>query len=243
MNKTPSILVDTGFEVDQNGGLTEIIFPRVVSALNAPRKVTCEGDTINYIPSTAAALQEFEFHGTAYIGSLVRSYTNLTTVYFPNCETLGQASSASNGEFYGCTRLATVNMPKLKYINCYATNGDYGTFCNCTSLTSIELPELLTITQNQWGGIFNYCYALTTVNFPKLQSISGNQTQGAFRSCTGLQTVTLGSEGHAVTSLHNYAFSGCTQSGLTITVYTQGGAALSGSPWGATNATIVYEEA
>lgn len=35
MNKTPSILVDSGFEVDQNGILTELDIPNVVTTLDA----------------------------------------------------------------------------------------------------------------------------------------------------------------------------------------------------------------
>jgi len=99
-----------------------------------------------------------------------------------------------------------------------ADNGTCGAFYNCTGLQSALLPSLTTCQDN------------TTKH-------------ATFGNCTSLETVQLGSEGHAVTSIGSYMFKGCTQSGLTITVYTQGGASLSGEPWGATNATIEYEEA
>ena len=97
--------------------------------------------------------------------------------------------------------------------------------------------------------MFYGCTALKTVNFTSLQSIvesvpSSSSTDGVFGNCTALESVTLGSAGHPVTALTgNYIFKNCTQSGLTITIYTSGGASLSGSPWGATNATIVYKSA
>ena len=83
--------------------------------------------------------------------------------------------------------------------------------------------------------------SLTEAHLPKLQTVTGNAP--VFNAITTLVDVALGSDGHPVTSLTSNTFSGCTQSGLTITVYTNGGAALSGEPWGATNADIEYEEA
>lgn len=68
--------------------------------------------------------------------------------------------------------------------------------------------------------------------------------QSALSKCTALAEVTLGSIGHAITTLNNSAFSGDTQTGLTITVYTTSAyadTALSNIRNGATNATIIIK--
>lgn len=62
------------------------------------------------------------------------------------------------------------------------------------------------------------------------------------RACTNLKTAVLGGIGYPVNSLSGYTFDSCTQADLTITLYVADDAALplAGSPWGATNATIIY---
>ena len=66
-----------------------------------------------------------------------------------------------------------------------------------------------------------------------------------FQNDRALQTVQLGSIGFPVTTMTTLVFSGCTQSGLTITIYVADDATLplSNSPFGATNATIIYRSA
>lgn len=268
MNKTPSILVDTGFEVDANGVLTEIVTPSVVKTLNVPTKVTFLGETINWIPSTTAALLEFNApNATAISGDLFLNYTNVTKITLPQVVSLGANNTKlfanctnlvtvdfsnlesiacggnANGTFLNCSSLTTLNMPKLSSITCTDGSND-GIFKGCTSLTSITLPSLRTIqTANKYAPFYGLT-GLLSITLPKLNSTSTTNTNwGAFYGLTGLQSVQLGSEGNPVASLVNSTFIGCTQSGLTITIYTSGGAALSGSPWGATNATIEYEEA
>lgn len=246
MNKTPSILVDTGFEVDQNGVLTEIVTPSVVTTMNAPTKIVFNGTTLNYIPSTAAALQEIDCSNitslTNYKG--FNSFTSLTSVKFDNLTAITyQYSSGFLGVFYNLP-LVQITMPKLTTITDKGADSQMpdGVFAKCTTLTNVELPELITITDSE-GGVFAGCSNLQTVSFPKLQSIVASAYGKPFYNCVSLTSVTFGSTGHPVTSLSSNTFASCTQSGLTITIYTQGGAALSGAPWGATNATIVYEEA
>lgn len=250
MNKTPSILVDTGFEVDQNGDLEQLLIPQVVNNVTAPRSVVFGGSAINWVPSTISALQEIEGTNIESLpdSNILQGFTELLSVNFPKLKVI-TCSTGGRGQFKGCAKLATVTMPLVETITCTALN-EGGTFNGCTSLTSINLPELTYLNNNLpngsgYGGSFRNCTALATVNFPKLsECLSGTYNgRGAFTDCTGLINVTFGSVGHPVTTIGAYTFHGCTQSGLTITIYTNGGAALSGSPWGATNATIVYEEA
>ena len=253
MNKTPSILVDTGFEVDQSGTLTEIVMPKVVTTCSAPRKVTFEGQVLNWIPSTTAALQEIVVHSSSFTkNSMFKGYNALTTATFPNVSALDANPSgvASSGHFNGCIALTTVNFPKLTSIGQASTGTNTsGHFNGCTSLTTVNMPLLTTIglanSAGNYNGTFWGCTALSEVTLPSIVSIgAGNSANnGNFGNCTGLSSVQLGSPGHPVSSIGAYTFTNCTQSNLTLTIYTNGGAALSGSPWGATNTQPDFVEA
>lgn len=231
MNRPPEILVNSGFVTDQNGVWTEMVIPSVVATLDPPKKIVFNGTALNYMPSTAAALKEFEapnlesiVWGTSYSGNYyptftMGGYTKVETVKLNGIVSMVSVSNFSNGAFQGCSLLSTFQANNLQTILDTSNGNSYGAFYNCTSLVNINLRRLTSIsTTNANGG-------------------------GTFGNCTGLQSVTLGSEGYPVTALWAKTFNGCIQTGLTITIYTQGGAALSGEPWGATNATIEYEEA
>ena len=264
MNKTPQLLINNGFVTDENGVLTEMVIPASVTTVQAPAKVTIYGDNIDYIPSTTAALQILELKGyPAFVKNQFKSYTSLNTLTLSKLTGLtdryySQTSENSVGCFNGLTSLVTLNAPELASIESvfsgrYNPGQGSGTFRG-TGIVNLYLPKLTTITHNSdWNngssnGIFNGCVSLVTINLPMINAIgsnsdSGGSGNGAFGNCTSLTTVTLGSEGHPVSVISPLAFTNCTQSGLTITVYTVDGLAISGSPWGATNATIVWEEA
>ena len=97
------------------------------------------------------------------------------------------------------------------------------------------------------GSLTNFirgCSKLTTVTLPKAQYL----TKYFCRECTALNAVQLGSIGYPVTSISNLAFDGCSNEGITFTIYvdatTMDGipAAVSGnSPFGAVNANIRYK--
>lgn len=195
-------------------------------------------------------LESIAYNTTAGGGGAFYGCTGLTSLSFPNLLSItsnaGNYGGASGGVFAGCSALSSVSMPQLATI--IQDEGGGGTtnglFANCSSLTSLTLESLNTITVNGNTSPFPSTVPLTTVSFPKISVITANwQSGGCFSGCTTLTSVTFGSVGNPVTGLGNRTFYNCTQTGLTITIYTQGGAALSGSPWGATNATIEYEEA
>jgi hypothetical protein len=109
-------------------------------------------------------------------------------------------------------------------------------FQNCTALTSLTLPVLTSI----GASAFIACTGLTSLSMPLCTSYPNTSMRG----CTGLQTVQMGSVGHAVTAVVGTAFQGCTQSGLTITVYTTGdkvNTLLTNIRNGATAATVVFK--
>jgi hypothetical protein len=108
-----------------------------------------------------------------------------------------------------------------------------------------QTPNLLTCNTNLATGmggtyLFYKSTAMTSVTCPLFTSYSTY----TFRECTSLKSAILGSVGYPVTSLTTTSFNVDTQLGLTITIYvTPGAQPLANSPWGATNATIVYRSA
>lgn len=248
MNRPPEILVNTGYVTDENGVLTEMVIPSNVVTQNTPSIITTYATTINWIPSNASTLVEFNA---------------------PNARTAIINSANNSGMFYGYAYLHTARLGIVSIKDEPPSSGDNGTFKNCTRLTEVQLDYLTSISNSQFAGTFKGT-ALESVNFPSLVSISnihrsgvfggvtslkyvtlgkintiysGDAGFGAFSGCSGLVDVVLGSAGNPVSSIGTSTFYNCTQSGLTITIYTQGGTSLSGEPWGATNADIEYEEA
>ena len=187
------------------------------------------------------------------------SFPSLTTIT-ENVRGGGDAQKAqNNGTFRGCTALVEIDLPNVTVITVDVNNvntgnvGNNGTFNGCTSLTTLYLPKLAQLLGRigkNTDGAFNGCAALAKVYLPLVTEITAYH----FGNCTALEEVTLGNDGTdadgcevtytptAVTSLNANTFYGCTQSGLIITLYTQGGTALANQPWGATNATVIYEE-
>ena len=87
--------------------------------------------------------------------------------------------------------------------------------------------------------------ALKRLYCPKL---TGNLTAGSFEfagNCTALEEAVLGSIGHTVTNNNSInAFKNCTQSGLSITVFTNAAnvdSLIASIRNGATNATIIVK--
>ena len=126
--------------------------------------------------------------------------------------------------------LVSLNAPEV-----ISFSGAPQKFLGSINVTNINFPKLTTLS----SILFFENSRISTIRLPRVRSVSTE----TFTRCMGLTSVAIGSAGYGVTSISSNAFNGCTQSGLTITVYTQGGASLSGEPWGATNATIEYEEA
>ena len=118
---------------------------------------------------------------------------------------------------------------------------------NClisTKLVEINLPNAV------FGNViapFSGNNALKKLYCPKL---TGNLTAGTYEfagTCTALEEVVLGSVGHTVTNNNSInSFKNCTQSGLSITVFTNAAnvdVLLANIRNGATNATIIIKAA
>ena len=118
---------------------------------------------------------------------------------------------------------------------------------NClisTKLVEINLPNAV------FGNViapFSGNNALKKLYCPKL---TGNLTAGTYEfagNCTALEEAVLGSVGHTVTNNNSInSFKNCTQSGLSITVFTNAANVdklLANIRNGATNATIIIKAA
>lgn len=155
-----------------------------------------------------------------------------TTYPFYNTEKINipdDIVSVGTYAFRYCKGITEMHLPLAQSIASYAFHG-------CSKLAAIDLPSATTVA----GYAFSYCTVLKSAILPQVTGFTENQT---FGNCTALETVQLGSVGHPVSALTANTFNACTQTGLTITVYTTGGAELANAPWGATNAMIIYKEA
>ena len=125
--------------------------------------------------------------------------------------------------FYNCTHLALTSLPES-----ITSIGD-SAFASCLNLTLTSLPEGLTsIDENA----FRKCTHLALTSLPEgLWVISAR----AFQGCTSLTSITFKG---TPTTISSTVFNGCTN--LTDIKVPWAEGAVSGAPWGATNATITY---
>lgn len=131
--------------------------------------------------------------------------------------------------FQGCALLdGVITLPLCTSIGDSSFRG--------TNITELSAPKCISVYSS---GLRSG--ALKKVYLPKLNEFIGGNV---FNGCTSLETVQLGSIGNAVEQISNNDFGGCTQTGLTITIYTTGAyadTALTNIRNGATNATIIIK--
>lgn len=115
-------------------------------------------------------------------------------------------------------------------INAFNNNIYMGPSYYCTGLKSLTLPStLIEIGDYSLEG----CSGLTEITIPSSVTTIGIR---AFASCTGLTEITIPS---SVTSIGSNCFNGCTNL-ETITIHKAKGS-ISGAPWAAPNATVVWD--
>ncbi len=179
------------------------------------------GDVV--IPPTIV-FEGVECTVTSIGSSAFSGCSGLTSVTIPEGVT-----SIGSGAFSGCSSLTSVTIPEG------VTSIGYGAFQNCTGITSVTIPSSVTSIGDY---PFHRCSGLTSVTINSnaimsqinnynwsynIGSLFGSQVkeyiigegvtsigQYAFSGCSGLTSVTIPS---SVTSIGSSAFSGC--SGLT----------------------------
>jgi hypothetical protein len=104
-------------------------------------------ETVDIAKLTSITVGVFSSMRDAF-GNEIGSYTNLTTVNFPDVTSIGHHT------FYGCKNLATANFPKAETIGVNA-------FYDC-NLVTINFPMAISTGSNAFNS-----KTLTTVNFPQ----------------------------------------------------------------------------
>lgn len=152
-------------------------------------------------------------------GNIFKNFTVLEKVTLPSTLTTVNANNVTDGIFYGCTSLTSINLEDTS-----VTALCKGMFNGCTSLTEIALPSTLTEIKEE---SFRDCTALTSVDIPS--GVIGTIGGLAFYGCTALTNVDIPS---GVTLLGSQCFGRCTAlTSLTVratTPPTVGFNALSG---------------
>ena len=199
------------------------------------------------------------FYGCSALTSIeLPLATSLGNNCFNRCSKLASielplATSLGANCFYGCIGLTLINSPSV-------TSLSNGCFYECVNLTSIELPlatslgndcfyscsKLASITLPLATSLGEYCFQrcsyLTSMDLPSITKLGS----GCFSSCTRLNTVTFGYIGKPISDTSNFSTKALSSNVKTLSIYVTSPSSpptLTGSPWGATNATITYEQA
>ena len=154
-------------------------------------------------------------------------WSRLETVNFKNAVT-----EIGNCAFLN-TNSSNIDIPKT------VTKIGSGAF-GSSKIVHVVIPYGCTFVNSAFGN----CKQMITYLDERPAKNSYYTNSGQFYSNTALATVTLGSVGYPVIGMRNNMFAGCTQTGLTITIYTTGANAdgyLSAIRNGATNATIIIK--
>ena len=127
-----------------------------------------------------------------------------------------------NFAFASCTQFNNVVIPNdIEEIG-------QGAFMNCINLQSRTLPENL-VSLNSFT--FQNCWALNNIELPNITRIGTY----AFQHCNGLTSITLPS---TITEIASNAFQDCDNLETIYCNFEEG--TVEGAPWGAPNATVVY---
>lgn len=172
------------------------------------------GGSTKYKPSEmAAAIKNIKTQDNTAVNSIIDrtisgDYTN------------NEATSVGKYAFTFCFNLKTVTMTNATDINSNA-------FYNCTGLISANFPNV----KNVYSSAFNSS-GLTSITFNKLITLGSNSDYSGIFENTPMTSISIPS---TIKTIGLYAFS--YSSIKTITV-NRNKDAISGSPWGATGATV-----
>ena len=127
--------------------------------------------------------------------------------------------------FTDCSSLKEINLP-----DSLTTLGNR-CFTNCSSLEELTLPSSLT-TLGMY--CFDGCSNLKSIDMSKCSSLT-TLGMNCFKNCSSLEEITLPS---SLKTINSYAFNDCLN--LTTITINKPTDSISGAPWSATNATIIW---
>ena len=231
--------------VAYTGTATEIEIPSTVNEAT----ITSIGNSVFYnssvrteitsvnLPNTVTSLGSNCFNGCSNLTSIeIPNVTSFGNSCFNGCSSLTSielpsATSLDNQCFYYCTNLTEINLPLVISLGNYC-------FYGCSNLASINIPNATSL----GSSCFYYCSNLPSIKLPSVTSIGGN----CFNNCPKLGSVVFGDVGKAITDTSGFGAI-CFPSSLPyLTIYVSDQSnppTLTGSPWGATSATIIFEQA
>ena len=201
--------------------LTEINLPKVTNIASQ-----CFEKCTNL--TTVRGCQDLVTLGGFGNSSSSLACVNLKTIgEIDNEINLPSVTSMSNNAFYNCKSLGFINLPKLTFLSESA-------FQNAV-LKGINIPLV-----NKLDVRCFYNADVSELHFP---SVVSRIYDYAIMS-TYVSKVAFGSVGNPITNTSNWATNSLFTSKLIIYVEDPSNPpTLTGSPWGATNATITYEQA
>ncbi len=126
------------------------------------------------------------------------------SLIFPNLKEVPSASGLTNGAFYHCKALVSVEIPKVTSV------GD-SAFGSCSALSSIDLPLVTSV----GSSAFAYCSSLSSIDLPLATWIG----RSAFSSCAQLATMSLAAgDGVQLSSVNTSAFNNVPTEIITLTL-------------------------
>lgn len=181
--------------------------------------------------------------------NLKNKITSVGSYSFKNCKYLttlngidfGAITTLAEGAFSGTDslELGEVNLTGL------TSYGASYVFADCVGITKLHMHT----DGVMHYGFVNNCPSLTEIVLDCVVKFTGGSSGNKYAALgrnTALTTCQIGNIGKACTATASGMFSGCTQTGLTITIYTTGSyadTALTNIRNGATNATIIIKAA
>lgn len=246
-------LTDIADAIRSKTGKTASMTP--VEMVNEIESISGGGDITDGIVVTAIDADKYvtsvDYYGEVlprYIFGAARGDNDFSWSHLRSIDFKSQNVYLTRGNFFYCG-LYELSTTAIKgrdpSISWQYNNNTHATACfrHMKSLVTLSLPEFV--------GFLNHyeiagCTALKTVYLPKVTKLAsyGSSNRGCFLGDTALENVQIGSIGYAVDNVDTNPFGGCTQSGLSITIYTTGSytdTAVANIRRGATNATIIVK--
>ena len=193
------------------------------------------------IPDTVTEICEGAFRSCGFVkvsipasvkklgGNAFSLNSSLKYVHLPNDIDVGDydtETSATLSAFGSCSELIEITCPNYsENVETTVKNAAFYGVGGCPKLTKVEVPYGVTVL----GGMAG-CGKLTEVKIPP----TVKTIDSGFGGCTSLKSIVLPA---SVESIANSAFAG---SGLTEIIIKKPENSISGAPWGATNAEVIW---